>query len=97
MRQATQTLRTARVPQARAAARKLADYAAERASLAALQREYEALQRALAKREQDADLRAAADALAAFLLDEREALQTLALSLELDAQLLIGGTNGVTH
>ncbi len=103
MRQAQATLRKSARPQAKAVARKLADYAAERISLAALQAEYQALLRRVGKAEMEADLRQAAVAMEAFIRDENEALIALALSLDMDARFLgalhgdIAGSEARTH
>lgn len=88
VRQAQATLRKSARPQAKAVARKLADYAAERATLESLQSEYRELLRRVSKAQMDADLRQAAEALEVFIRDEREALVMLGLSLDMDARLI---------
>lgn len=88
VRQAQATLRKSARPQAKAVARKLADYAAERATLDSLHSEYREMLRRVSKAQMDADLRQAAEALEAFIRDEREALVMLGLSLDMDARLI---------
>lgn len=99
MRQAAQVMRQSKRPQAKALARKLADYTAERVDLAALEREYRELLRRVSKADMDADLRSAALVMEAFIRDENDALVALALSLDMDARLLgaIHGDTGRTQ